>query len=90
MTTLETLAFIAGADAFKRGLPCSPGDDQRCFDLKREGNPSGTVGNPITLAILKAWHRGWHEQNAGVPYVDISNIQEYGLTQKLTQSIRVF
>lgn len=35
-------------------------------------------------------HPGVTEEAAAVPFVDVSNIQEYGLTQKLSNSIRVF
>ncbi len=54
---LEKRATDIGRAAHAAGI-AAPATDQAMFDLMREVNPSGCVGNPKTIAILHAWHRG--------------------------------
>jgi hypothetical protein len=54
---LEKRAAKLGAAAFERGL-MAPALDNDMLDLMREVNPSGIVGDPHTVAVLKAWHSG--------------------------------
>jgi hypothetical protein len=54
---LERRAAKLGSEAFGRGI-MAPALDNDMLDLMREVNPTGLVGNPHTLAVLKAWHSG--------------------------------
>lgn len=60
--TLQQRAKALGRAASIAGI-AAPASDQGMFDLMREANPSGMVGNPVTLEILKAWHAGRDLEN---------------------------
>jgi len=48
-----------GSDACRRGIGRSPLLDIEMFRHIRSVNPSGRVGNPLTLVALKSWMNGW-------------------------------
>lgn len=59
-TTIEEM----GTSAFAAGLKCAPCLDPRVMSLvTMVSQPLDAPGPSATLAILKAWNRGWHAAN---------------------------
>jgi hypothetical protein len=57
----------------------------RCSRLERRGSPEADKAYSDLCRFARSL-----EQRETAPFVDVSNISEYGLTQKLSNSIRCF
>ena len=72
----------------------TPGELAYIEDVRRrptyDGGEPRAAWSQLDAVIRQSWERNPTPRDWAAPYTDVSTVTEYGLTQKLSNAVRVF